>query len=78
MQDLLKKTREEVVKNLEKNDDEEVKPKESDMTANLSSSESERGGHSHYDRCNAHHTSSYNRRRRRSSRMRDRKRDRIL
>ena len=77
MQDLLKKTREEVVKNLEKND-EEVKPKKSDVTANQSSSESERGGHGHCDRCHAHHTSSYSRRRRRSSRMRDRRRDRRL
>ena len=77
MQDLLKKTREEVVKNLEKND-EEVKPKKSDVTANQSSSESERGGHSHCDRCHAHYTSSYSRRRRHSSRMRDRRRDRRL
>ena len=77
MQDLLEKTTE-VVKNLEKNDDEEVKPKKSDVTANQSSSESERGGHSHCDRCHAHHMSSYSQRRRRSSRMRDRRRDRRL
>ena len=37
MQDLLKKTRE-VVKNFEKNDDEEVKPKKSDVMVNQSSS----------------------------------------
>ena len=76
MHDLLKKTRE-VVKNFEKND-EEVKPKKSDVMVNQSSSKSERGGHSHCDCCHAHHTSSYSRRRRRSSRMRDRRRDRRL